>query len=151
MEVIRYTKDMEVIRYTKDQHCILMKIMQAHVQNCRWNVQYYTNLYDPEHKHNHGFSVAECLRQAEDVLENAKRDYKDFINSHPDTAYFSHRYDAIKAMRDVLRQELRDARDYDHNPHIVMSALRTAAKVKQLLITLEPKYAIYSAKFFRNN
>ena len=116
------------------------QIISKHINSLRLAVDYWNNLHDPEHKHNHGFSTQERAVMAQEELDS-------FLD---DTKYLS--FDKLPISKSDRANYLRAyaiecydmANDYNENPFIVMRRLRDCVEIRQELIKLYPELEIYS-------
>ena len=116
------------------------QVISRHIQTLNAKVRYYENLYDPESKHNHGFSTQEYAERARKELE----DFKDSVK------YLS--FDKLDISRSNKANYLRAyaiecydmARDFSENAYLVMRRLRECVEIRQELIKMYPELEIYS-------
>lgn len=103
-------------------------------------IQYYENLYDPEHKHNTGFSVNERLEMAKERLEKSK------YWSNPEIS----KTDLVYFLRSEAIDCYRTATDFPENIWLKNRYLRETVNYIKDLFEAFPDLGIYSKKAIVN-
>ena len=132
------------------QHCVLAKLSES----AQIKVNYYNNLLDPEHKHNHGWSVAECLELAREDLDKIQCDiieFKRLLNKkiNPfDVVIKYYRIEFKDAIKQMIREYLKHAYNHSENHLIVWQSFRCVVFYKQWLNDIDSKYECVTARYF---
>jgi len=130
------------------------EVLNHLTDNARIKVNYYSTLFDPEHEHNHGFSVAKCLEMAQTELDKTQedvKDYKHWLNNGRDPFNFIAETDMINltdSLKQVIRERIRIAIDFPDNYLIRWTNYRAAVYCKHWLDKLKPEYKQFTARHF---
>jgi sugar-specific transcriptional regulator TrmB len=110
------------------------------IREAQNEIEYYSRIFDPELKHNTGFSVSERLEMAKEKLEQVKNEY---ILEMPKCQIANYlRSEAIESYKTAI--------DFKFNPWIKQQNLRKSIEYINDLFAIYPELSIYSKKAIVN-